>query len=268
MCNTRKLGLRSTKAAAKAVLFSLALPFFSSYAPRASAMRGESNPMPKETSALRYYAAAPLVDNSPKKGKKLELNCKVKGTGIEYVSSDGKTKIVPFSLPDGEESEESACAQDRGFIRTNKRVFVTTPDEDGTTWYVPWFDISEAHEIGIVAWTQSHDACFLFTKDGKVTPIYVEDIRKNEGRKVFTAPPPGASAKMVEFGGVVFIAYDDKVMAFRFNKNDSMTLLIPPYKGAAFSIKDNRLYYGKEGGKMIEIKVEKEEIAYPLDLGR
>ncbi len=200
--------------------------------------------------------------------------CAVKGKDIECafigenecVFSDGNAKILPISLSEGEGIESSACAGNKVFIRTNKNVFALA--SEGISWYGPVFDISAAHKTGIVAWAVSSDACYILTKDGKVAPIYVEDTGKNQGRTIYTIPSPVDGAKMIEFGGVVFIAFDDKILAFRFNKKDSMSLLIAPYQGAGFSIKGNRLYYGKEGRKITEIKVEKEEITYPFDLGR
>ncbi len=262
MCNTRKLGLRSTNAAANAVLFSLALPFFSSYAPNAHALGRTAN---LNVDLHNNWPMTPLVDKAPNKKVK---KCKVNDKKVEYEFPGGITKAAPISLSEGEEIEESACTGDKGFVRTNKRIYVTTADDDGTAWYTPWFDISGAHKTGIVAWTQSYDACYILTKDGKLTPIYVDDIGKNDGRLEYTIPPSVDGARMIEFGGVVFIAFNEKILAFRFNKKDSVPLLIAPYPGAKFSITDNRLYYGREGGKITEIKVEKEEISYPLDLGR
>jgi|GEM_PF-3635252 len=215
MTHTKSLGFRrDAKAAANAVLFSLALPFFL-HSPSAFAIGRNPNP-------LRNESVTPLVEKAPDKMSK-DPSCKVKGNGIEYVFSGGKTKSPPINLRDGERLVESACDDDRGFIRTDRRLFATTVvagEGDSAAWYIPWFDIS-------------------FPADG---------------------------TQMIAFRGVVFIASDERIVAYRFNRNDSLPLLIAPHPGAKFSIKDNRLFYGKEGGKTTEIKVEKnEEFTYQLN---
>lgn len=269
MSQTKSLGFRrNAKAAAKAVLFSLALPFFISSAPSALAARVGSD----QLRDLRNETAAPLVDKaSDKFNKTPKPGCTANGNGVECVFthengcafSDGEAKKVPLSLSEGEGLEASGCAGDRVFVRTNKHVFAMT--SDGTSWYGPIFDISAAHDAGIVAWAITQQAAYIVTKNGKdakngtygtVFPMYVENIEKNGRAVTYGVPFPLEGIKMVEFGGSVFIASDEKIIAYMFNEKMDWTYLpMATHRGAEFAIEGRRLFYGEKGGERKEIKV-------------
>jgi hypothetical protein len=266
MNRTKSLGFRrDAKAAAKAVLFSLALPFLSLYTPSAFAMKSGPNPARDET-------AAPLVDNAPNKFSKTpKPGCVVNGRDLECVFSgdnecvfsDGKMKKVPLSLSEGESVEASGCAGDKVFIRTNRHVFAMT--SEGESWYGPIFDISAARDAGIAAWAITPHTVYIVTKNGKdakkgtygtVFPMYVDDIEKNEKTITYGVPFPLEGIRIVEFGGSVFVASDEKIIAYMFDEKMDWTYLpMATHRGAEFEIKDKRLFYGEKGGEIKEIEV-------------
>ncbi len=270
MAGIRRLSFREGFAkplAGAALLFSLAMPL-RAYGRASNDFSGSKTP-----NALRDMIT-PMLDRAPEgelvaKPDRGQPRCTVNDGSVEYSTPKG-LKTVPLMLAKGEKVLATACIQDRAFVLTDRRLYATTSmDEESGVMKVLagtiWFDISEAYEKGIVAWAHSYDTCYILTKDGKLAPIFVDETEKNQGRTVYTMPFPVDGAKMAEFKGWVFLAVDDEnVMAFRFNeKADHKSLLINAYRGAEFTIKNGRLFYGGKEG-ITEIKVEKGRIVYQL----
>jgi hypothetical protein len=241
------------------MIFSLVLPLFSS-----NAFAVQADPPHKEVASLRPDTGPRIFGDMQKRTKPSEKNkpgCSVMGNEIEFSSRTG-VKKTRIDLLAGERIIDSACIRDRAFILTDKRLLATTSVEgggDGIQAFTAWFDISDANKKGIVAWTQAYDTCYLLTKDGKVAPIFVDDNSKNRERTVYLIPFPVDNAKIVEFAGVLFVAVDgENLMAFTFSgKSDSRYLPIGADPSSGFKTKDDRLFYGKDGGKVVEIKVKK-----------
>ncbi len=166
----------------------------------------------------------------------------------------------------GEVVHETFCGERRTFILTNTSLIVVTPSSEeeadtgveGVTLRLTYTrtDVRDILKHGLVAWTQSEDACYFLTKNGSLRAISIEE--RDDGPE-YLLPFDVRKAKMVCRSGFLFIAAPAAKRMVIISLSDKpdrggVPLLFDATK-SDFFISDGKLYFGEKDGKKAEIKI-------------
>jgi len=243
-------------------LLPLAVPLISFYAQEAQAVVKPE---------IRYETAQILERI---KAKKQPAHCSIAGNKIEHTKADGSVKVFTDVFTPGERPREIVCGENRIFIRTERSLVTLfnepertiTDDEVGITLiqHVSRADLRNILPQGhaLVSWTCApDDVCYFLTGDGVLSRIPVDE----EGRatRTFRLKADVSGAKMVAFSGLLFAGpISGQIMAMSFSngfEHDSFALP-EAVKDGGFFVKEGKLFFGKEAGENVEIKVNGENV--------
>jgi hypothetical protein len=189
--------------------------------------------------------------------------CKMNGSTLEYILSDGTKKTFPDLLERGEQVLGIRCNDRFASILTNTSL-ISVPgkrqsekSEGGLSlsFIQSRKDMRQMHKSGIVAWAQGPDRSYFISPDCSITeiPLFI----KEKTVPVHHLPCKVRKAQMIFHRGMLFIApIQGKLFVVRITNETLYNDIKLPKKipGAEFFIKKRKLFYGKKDGQKIEIK--------------
>ena len=198
------------------------------------------------------------------KGMKQEPGCQLKGRDAEFKVPDGRAIIYSGALKKDERTREMVCLENRAFILTDRSLVIVTAagldESDGNirlNSFLSRTDMTDILKKGLVAWTQTGEACYFLTRDRKLTVLPNEEGDVSE----FSVPFDTSGVRMDRMtyqSGFLFIAPDKRsVYAFKLTeqKGAKMMPVITKTEEPGFFIEKRVLFFGKKGENEKKIEI-------------
>ena len=180
-------------------------------------------------------------------------------------------EVKGITFEPNEVVREMVCGKNHTFVLTNISLIVVIPNDkeeaetgiDGVTLRLTYTrtDMREILHPGLVAWTQSEDACYFLTKNGSLRIISIE---KRDDSPEYLMPFDVQKAKMIYHSDFLFIAAPAAARMVIISLSDKPDRggvpLLFDATNSEFFISDGKLYFGEKDGKKAEIRINGQRI--------